>query len=175
MNGIAGLLRENRNEEAAAMLSGLSDLLQRVLNDSGRQLVPLGEEVEFLESYLNIQRMRFGDRLRVTLNAPDELLSAQIPPLILQPLVENAIVHGVGRRIEGGRISVTVKEDKGTLSLSVANDGPPLNAYTPGVGVSNTRRRLERLYGHDYGFDLRNRDADSVEAVIRVPYRTVTS
>jgi two-component system LytT family sensor kinase len=175
MNGIAGLIRESRNKEAVGMIAGLGDLLRRVLNDSGRQLVPLGEEVEFLRSYIAIQSMRFGDRLKVAVNVPRELFGAQIPPLILQPVVENAIVHGVSKRIEGGTICVTAREQHGALFLSVTNEGPPVCGRNSGVGISNTRARLAKLYGGDYLFDLRNGDNECVEAVIRVPYRTFAS
>lgn len=171
LNGIAGLIRETRNAEAFGMIAQLRDLLRRVLNDSGRQLVPLSQEVELLESYVGIQTMRFGDRLKVTVNVPAALYSAQVPPLILQPLVENAIVHGIGKRVEGGTVSITAGEHEGMLSMWVTNDGPPVIGGDAGVGISNTRGRLATLYGHDYTFALRNRADARVEALIKVPYR----
>lgn len=170
MNGIAGLLRENRTQEAAAIIAGLSDLLRRVLLDSGRHWIPLGEELEFLERYIGMQSTRFGERLKVNLDVPHGLRAALIPPLILEPLVEKAIVHGVGKRIDGGAIRIAVKEGNGSVAMSVTNDGPPMTVSEAGVGISNIGGCLAMLYGNDYTFDLRNRDDDCVEAVIKVPY-----
>ncbi len=176
LNGIAGLVREKRNETAVEMIAGLSDLLRRVLEDSDRQLVPLAEEVSFLESYLELQAMRFGDRLKVTLEIPLELYGALVPQLILQPLVENAIVHGIGKLVEGGEIRVTARESGGVLSIGLFNDGPALSAAEgarSGVGLSNTRGRLKTLYGAESSVELRDGGGTGVEAILRVPYRTV--
>ncbi len=177
LNGISGLVRENRNEAAVEMIAGLSDLLRRVLEDSGRQLVPLAEEVSFLESYLDLQAMRLGDRLKVTVDVPMELYGALVPWLVLQPLVENAIVHGVAKLVEGGEIRVTVRESGGTLSICLYNDGPRLSAAVAaaggtGVGLANTRGRLVTLYGAESTVELRNTGQPGVETMIKVPYRT---
>jgi sensor histidine kinase YesM len=162
------------------MIAGLSDLLRRVLEDSGRQLVPLAEEVSFLESYIELQAMRFGDRLKVTVDIPLELYAALVPQLVLQPLVENAIVHGIGKLEEGGEIRVTARESEGTLSIYLYSDGPALSLLEresvgsdrTGVGLSNTRGRLVTLYGAGSSVELRNGDQAGVEAIIKVPYRT---
>jgi LytS/YehU family sensor histidine kinase len=175
LNGISGLVRENRNDAAVAMIAGLSDLLRRVLEDSDKQLVPLAEEVSFLESYVDLQSMRFGDRLRVALSIPLELYGALVPPLVLQPLVENAIVHGIGKLEEGGEIRVTARESEGMLSLYLYNDGPALalpREDRTGVGLSNTRGRLVTLYGTDSSVVLRRGAQSGVETIIKVPYRT---
>lgn len=181
LNGIAGLVREKRNDAAVEMIAGLSDLLRRVLEDSGRQLVPLAEEVSFLESYIELQAMRFGDRLKVTVDIPLELYGALVPQLLLQPLVENAIVHGIGKLTEGGEIRVTARESEGVLSMCLYNDGPGLYAddraladgvERTGVGLSNTRGRLVTLYGAESSIQLRNGDEAGVETIVKVPYRT---
>ncbi|MGP0072345.1 MAG: sensor histidine kinase [Bryobacteraceae bacterium] len=175
LNGISGLVREMRNEAAVEMIAGLSDLLRRVLEDAGRQLVPLAEEVSFLESYLKLQAMRFGDRLKVTVDIPIELYGALVPPLVLQPLVENAIVHGIGKLVEGGEIRVTARESEGMLSIHLYNDGPAVSlarSYITGVGLSNTRGRLLTLYGAGSSVVLRRGYQAGVEAIIKVPYRT---
>ena len=176
LNGISGLVREKQNDAAVEMIAGLSCLLRRVLEDSGRQLVPLAEEVSFLESYIDLQSMRLGDRLKVTLDIPIELYAALVPQLLLQPLVENAIVHGIGKLVEGGQIRVTARESKGTLSIYLYNDGPALSLKNAGerigVGLSNTRGRLVSLYGAESSVELRNWDESGVEATIKVPYRT---
>jgi len=98
LHGIAGLVRDNRNKAAVDMLAGLSDLLRNTLENAGKQEVPLKEELEFLELYLDIQQMRFSDRLKVEMHVESEVLDALVPNLILQPLVENAIRHGISRR-----------------------------------------------------------------------------
>jgi sensor histidine kinase YesM len=176
LNGISGLVRENRNDTAVEMIAGLSELLRRVLEDSGKQLVPLAEEVSFLESYVDLQSMRFGDRLKVTVDIPIELYAALVPPLVLQPLVENAIEHGIGKLIEGGEIHLTARKSEGTLSICLSNDGPALSVATEGgrkgVGLSNTRGRLATLYGPESSVELRNRGEAGVETLIKVPYRT---
>jgi two-component system LytT family sensor kinase len=172
LSTISGLVREN--EAAVEMIAGLSDLLRRVLEDSGRQLVPLAEEVSFLESYIKLQAMRFGDRLRVTVDIPIELYGALVPQLVLQPLVENAIKHGIGKLVGGGEIRVTARESEGMLSIYLYNDGPPLvpaGGDRTGVGLANTRGRLVRLYGTGSSVELRNGERAGVETTIRVPYR----
>jgi LytS/YehU family sensor histidine kinase len=175
LNGISGLVREARNETAVEMIAGLSDLLRRVLEDSGRQLIPLAEEVSFLESYIKLQAMRFGDRLNVTVDVPLELYGALVPQLVLQPLVENAIVHGIGKLVEGGEIRLTARESEGTLSIYLYNDGPdlvPAGDYRTGVGLANTRGRLVTLYGTGSSVvELRNGGQAGVETILRVPYR----
>jgi hypothetical protein len=175
LNGISGLVREKRNDDAVGMIAGLSDLLRRVLQDSGRQLVPLADEVSFLESYLELQAMRFGDRLKVTVDVPLELCAALVPQLLLQPLVENAIVHGISKLVEGGEIRVMARESEGTLTIYLYNNGPAvsLNGHDrTGVGLSNTRGRLVTLYGAESSVELRNMEDVGVETIIKVPYRT---
>jgi two-component system, LytTR family, sensor kinase len=176
LNGISGLIRDKRNDAAVEMIAGLSGLLRRVLEDSGRQLVPLAEEVSFLESYIALQSMRLGDRLRVTVDVPIDLYAALVPQLILQPLVENAISHGIGKLVEGGQIRVTARESEGILSIFLYNDGPALSLASAGgrtgVGLSNTRGRLVTLFGVESSVEIRNGDRSGVETIIRVPYRT---
>ena len=172
LNGISGLVREGRNEAAVAMIAGLSDLLRRVLETSGNQVVPLADEVSFAESYLDLQAMRFGERLKVTMDIPLELYGALVPQLVLQPLVENAIVHGIGKLVEGGEIRVTAREAQGTLTICMYNDGPELLHSKSGVGLSNTQGRLVTLYGAESSVELRNGEHAGVETIIKVPYRT---
>ena len=176
LNGISGLVRSRENDAAVDMIAGLSDLLRRVLEDSGSQLVPLAEELSFLERYVELQSMRFGDRLSVTVDIPFALYSALVPGLILQPLVENAILHGIERRVEGGSIRIGAQAEGSVLTLYVHNDGPALSAAAPGarsgVGLSNTRGRLDRLYGSAGTIELRNHDEAGVETIVQVPYRT---
>jgi LytS/YehU family sensor histidine kinase len=175
LNAIAGLIREQRNDDAVSMIAGLSDLLRRVLDDSGRQEVPLDEEMEFLTTYLEIQKTRFGDRLQINLDVARETLSARVPSLILQPMVENAIEHGIRKRASGGLLRVGAERNNGRLTLSIYNDGPQLpndwQQQSTGIGISNVRARLESLYGETCALDIHNRD-QGVEVLLSVPYRT---
>jgi two-component system LytT family sensor kinase len=173
LNGIAGLVGDNRNDEAVAMTAGLGDLLRRLLEDSGRQLVPLAEEISFLETYMEIQSMRFGASLKVTMDVPHEIYAALVPPLILQPLLENAIMHGAGAQAEGGEIHVMVREAEGRVSIRIRNRGPARladDAERAGAGIPGMRDRLSALYGGICGLDLRSWEA-GVEAILTVPYR----
>jgi len=107
LNAIAGLVRERRNDAAVNMIAKLSDFLRRVVEDSNRQEVPLGEEMEFVQKYLDIQKVRFAERLQLSVDVPSELFAAQVPSLILQPMVENAVKHGIAKRVQGGAIRIT--------------------------------------------------------------------
>jgi LytS/YehU family sensor histidine kinase len=175
LNSIAGLVRENRNEAAVKMIAGLSDFLRRVIEDNNRQEVPLSEEVEFLQKYLEIQKVRFADRLAVQLQVPSELLRSQVPSLILQPMVENAIKHGIAKRAHGGEIRISAFRSNGTLTLKVYNDGPSLstdaNTAGAGVGISNVRTRLQSLYGDGFEMKLTNEGPHGVEASVSLPFR----
>ena len=126
LNGIVGLVRDSRNKAAVDMLVGLSDLLRYTLENAGKQEVPLKEELEFLELYLDIQQMRFSDRLAVDMRVSPETLDAVVPNLILQPLVENAIRHGISRRTAAGTVGVKAERDDGLLRITVFDDGPGL-------------------------------------------------
>ena len=175
LNAIAGLVRDSRNKAAVNMLAGLSDLLRYTLENAGKQQVPLREELEFLELYLDIQQMRFSDRLRVELHIEPETLSALVPNLILQPLVENAIRHGISRRAAAGLVGVSANRDGGDLHIRIYDDGPGLkqdngNRMVEGVGLSNTRARLKQLYSGEQNFSLAERPNGGVEAVLIIPF-----
>ena len=137
LHAIAGLVREHRNEAAVSMIAGLSEFLRRAAEDSHRAQVALGEEVEYLQRYLDIQKVRLGERLQVTVDIPAELLRAQVPTLLLQPLVENAIKHGISKRVAGGSVRVAGAGQNGKLRLSVYNEGPlvPADWQTTHTGV----------------------------------------
>jgi two-component sensor histidine kinase len=176
LNGIAGLVRDSRNKAAVNMLAGLSDLLRYTLENAGKQEVPLKEELEFLELYLDIQQMRFSDRLKVEMHVEPEVLDALVPNLILQPLVENAIRHGISRRAVSGVVGVEARRDNGSLRIGIYDDGPGLKrddgaGMVEGVGLSNTRARLRQLYGERQEFSLNERAEAGVEAVLVIPFR----
>lgn len=173
LNAIAGLVREERTDAAVSMIAELSDFLRRVINDSDRQQVPLAEELEFARKYLEIQKVRFAERLAFRVDVPGELMSAQVPNLILQPMVENAVKHGIAKRLQGGTIGIAATRLNGTLTLRISNDGPTLPAgweqSASGVGVQNVRTRLQALYGPASGLELRNHRT-GVEALVSIPY-----
>jgi two-component system LytT family sensor kinase len=174
LNSIAGLVREKRNDAAVTMIVELSDFMRRVLEDSNRQEVPLGEELEFTRKYLDIQKVRFVERLQCTMNVPSDLLPAQVPMLILQPIVENAIKHGIAKRIQGGALRILASRSNGMLTLSVYNDGPSLPARSEkipsGIGISNMRTRLQSLYGNNFKLDMRNQGSTGVEVSVSLPF-----
>jgi LytS/YehU family sensor histidine kinase len=174
LNSITGLVRDQRNDAAVGMIVGLSEFLRRASEDSHRSQVSLAEEVEYLQRYLDIQKVRFGDRLQVSVDIPAELLRAQVPNLLLQPLVENAIKHGIAKRVVGGTVRVAGTCHDGNLHLSIYNDGPTLltdwQATHTGVGIGNLRTRLQILHGNEFGLQLRRVDSGGVEVVVTLPF-----
>ncbi len=174
LNAIAGLVREKRNDTAVNMIVRLSDFLRRVVEDSDRQQVPLGEELEFTQKYLDIQKARFAERLQFSVDVPQELLPAQVPSLILQPMVENAVKHGIARRVQGGAIRITASRANGTLTVRVYNDGPSLpvgwETSQSGIGILNVRTRLQSLYGDQFELSMRNQQPGGVEVTVSVPF-----
>jgi two-component sensor histidine kinase len=175
LNGIAGLVRDQKNRAAVDMLAGLSDLLRYTLENAGRQEVPLREELEFLELYLRIQQMRFSDRLHVEMRVAPDALEAMVPNLILQPLLENAIRHGVAPRASAGTVGVSAERSDGFLEIKVYDDGLGLRHSADageGIGLSNTRARLKQLYGARHTFTVENREPRGVEARLLIPFAT---
>jgi signal transduction histidine kinase len=173
LNSISGLVRDQQNEAAVAMISHLSEFLRHVIQDSSRQLVPLAEEMEFSEKYLAIQKVRFAERLRLNVDVPDDLLSAQVPSLVLQPMVENAVKHGISKMAQGGAIHISASRSHDTLTLRVYNDGPAFTLdeqATSGVGMANIRTRLHGLYGDTFALSVQNRPPKGVEVAVSVPY-----
>jgi two-component system, LytTR family, sensor kinase len=172
LNAIVGLVRDGRNDDAVNMIVTLSDLLLRVLKDSNRQEVPLGEELEFLRKYLHIQKMRFADRLTVRIDISNDLLVARVPTFVLQPIVENAIKHGIAKREQGGLIQITAARSDGSLLLDVYNEGPSLlpDKDQSGTGLSNMRMRLQALYGTAFSLSMRNQEPSGVEVSVSVPF-----
>jgi len=158
------------------MLAGLSDLLRYTLENAGKQEVTLKEELEFLELYLDIQQMRFSDRLTIDMRVSPETLDAVVPNLILQPLVENAIRHGISQRAAAGTVGVIADRDNGLLRITIFDDGPGLRGDdgappVEGVGLSNTRARLAQLYGDRQRFTLSERKSGGVEVALIIPFR----
>lgn len=172
LNAISTLVHKDP-EIADRMIARLSDLLRLTLENIGVQEVRLAKELEFLERYLEIERMRFADRLEVRMHIAPETLDARTPYLILQPLVENAIRHGIAPRSARGRVEVSAERKDGMLVLVVKDDGPGIaEAKTrDGVGISSTRARLERLYGAGHRFTLHNGAQGGLMVTLALPFQ----
>jgi two-component system LytT family sensor kinase len=165
----------HRDTEAAdAMLARLSDLLRLTLDRLGVQEVPLKEELDFLEKYLEIERTRFGDRLIVDMQIEAEALDVPVPNLVLQPLVENAIRHGIGPRLGGGRVQIVARRMGDRLWMMVRDNGAglpkaKLDAFNHGVGLSNTRSRLQHLYPGNHRFEFHEPSDGGLAVTIEIP------
>ncbi len=173
LNAVSTLVRTNKNEAATDMIAGLSDLLRLTLESSGAQEVTLKQELEFLERYLEIEQIRFGDRLRVRMDIEPGTLHARVPNLLLQPLVENAIRHGIAPRAEAGLIEIRAVREDDILRLHVRDDGPGLpegDRVHNGVGLSNTIARLERLYGSAQRVTLANAEDGGALITLELPF-----
>jgi two-component system LytT family sensor kinase len=173
LNSIATLIHKDP-DAADQMTARLSDLLRLTLENIGVQEVPLAHELEFLERYLEIERTRFSDRLVVRMDVAPETLDARTPYLILQPLVENAIRHGIAARSSPGCVIVVAARDNGLLVLEVKDDGPGIRseaASNNGIGISSTRERLEKLYGDAHTFKLSNAAEGGLTVKLSFPFR----
>ncbi len=175
LNAIMSLVRQGKNAQAEVMLGRLADLLRCVLEDGQSHEVPLRRELEYLRLYLAIEEVRFPDRLRPEVSAENGLLDALVPHLCLQPFVENAIRHGLGRSAHAGRVAVRARREGGTLVLTVEDDGPgmPPDGATDstGIGLANTRARLARLYGDAASLAIAPADPHGVRVTLELPYR----
>ena len=178
LNTISALIRENP-DAADRMIVRLSELLRRTLDRSDVQEVPLREEIEFLKSYLEIEQMRFADRLTVRFDIETKANELLVPHLILQPLVENALRHGIMPREEAGRIEISARIGAGEqLELMVRDNGNGLSTTNgsngrEGIGLKNVRSRLAQLYGGAQEFTLGNATGGGVEARLRIPCCTI--
>jgi sensor histidine kinase YesM len=152
LNAIVVLVRQQKGQQAEETLARFSDLLRAVLADMDAQEVTLARELEYLKLYLSIEQVRFSDRLRVDIDVDPELLDAAVPHMGLQPIVENAVRHGVGQRVTSGVIEIRASRTGAALHLTVRDDGPGFSAPGAGgskLGLANTRARLKQLYGDD--------------------------
>jgi two-component system LytT family sensor kinase len=176
LNAIMVLVRQHKSKEAEQTLAHLSDLLRCVLEDVEAQEVPLRRELEYLQLYLSIEQVRFQDRLRVEISADPAILDAALPQMVLQPVVENAIRHGVGKSAAAGRIKISAVRSNDTLELRVQDDGPgfssegPVGKHSTGIGLTNTRARLKQLYGEEARLTTGNGEPRGAVVTITIPY-----
>jgi hypothetical protein len=177
LNGIVGLVRDKKNDTAVTMLVGLSDLLRHALEHSDRQEIELKEELNFIRLYLKIQQMRFSDRLQIQFHIDPETTKALVPNLLLQPLLENALRHGIGGSAAVGSLVIASKKENDRLVIKVTDNGAGLPTDwqlkgSSGIGLANTVARLQQLYGENHRFNIQNRDEGGVEVEIAFPFHT---
>ena len=172
LNAITVLVRDHRFDEASRMLELLSTLLRQVLQGDRAQLTTLDQEIKFVEQYLEIELVRFPGRLQVTWAIHESARDALVPEFILQPLIENAIRHGIAKRIEKGMLTVVAMIEGDQLVLMVQDDGPGYDPITAeGVGLSNTRARLATLYGSAASLEFSRADGGGTVARMRIPFK----
>jgi two-component system LytT family sensor kinase len=180
LNSVAMLVRRDRKTEALDMVIGFSELLRYVLDEAGTIDVPLEEELGFVRRYLEIEQVRHRDRLRVEFHIEAETNRALVPNLVLQPLVENALKHGIARLPEGGRVVVSSWRRGEMLHLRVENDGPPFSGEPAhedrqGMGLRNLRERVTALLGVAGSVTLRAADGhEGAVAAVEIPFRSST-
>jgi sensor histidine kinase YesM len=180
---VASLVRQKRNESAVEIIAQLSALLRLAIERTGRQELPLEEEIDFIRRYLEIEQVRFGEKLRLDFALDPAALDAAVPNLLLQPLVENAIKHGISRRTRPGTVRLAVHRQDGRLQLEVVNDGPdgsPMESEDSdkrrgGIGLSNTRARLEKIYGADYRLEMTPRPEGGMRVFLDLPWRLMSA
>ncbi len=165
-------------QSADTMIARLSDLLRMSLEDEGQHLISLKRELDFTQAYLDIEKIRFGERLAVAFDVPPEALDVLVPHFLLQPLVENSIKHGISKRSAAGEIMVSARLSRGTLDLTVRDNGSGNNRGTgvtgpldSGIGLKGTRERLRTLYGDDQRLDINFLADGAVEVTISLPFR----
>jgi signal transduction histidine kinase len=177
-HAIVGLILAQENDRAMAMVTSLSDLLRAVLANGDAQLIPLREELEFVTKYLHIQQIRFQDRLRIELAIDADARGCLFPQFLLQPLVENAMVHGVEQLAGDALVRIVARRDGEQLLVEVHDNGPGAarpsglrrTGSTEGIGLSNTRARLEKLYHGGAHLEFRQPPTGGTVVVLRVPF-----
>jgi len=179
LHSISSLILEDP-PKANSMIARLGDFLRLTLEHSDEQFVTLKQEMEFVRCYLDIEQVRFGDRLTVGLAIEPGTLAAQVPHLILQPVVENAIQHAIAPRAAPGKIQIAATKVGNMLRLEVADSGPGLAATGNGlrghgVGVRNVRARLEQLYGRIFSFEMTNKAEGGLAVVLQLPFQMETA
>jgi LytS/YehU family sensor histidine kinase len=185
LNAVSALMLKDVNA-ANRMIARLGDLLRLALENTERQEVPLQQEIEFLRRYLEIEQIRFGDRLQLKMDVDPATLTAAVPNLILQPLVENAIRYAIEPQEAAGQIELHSSRDNGRLILQVSDNGTGTGHQTAGlfengsngreqVGLRNTRERLRKLYGDHQVFQLTRNARGGVTASLTIPFQVAST
>lgn len=173
LNAISVLALTRKHKAVVETIARLSDLLRVSLDDSRPQHIPLAEELRFIDGYLDLLRLRFGDRMIVERRVAEESLDALVPTMILQPVVENAVMHGVAARCEDGHVAIEAERVDGRLRLRVIDNGPGFAARVPvdlGIGLGNTQARLTQSYGAACSLELSDATAGGAVVTITLPF-----
>jgi two-component system LytT family sensor kinase len=176
LNAVTVIVRDRDPATATRVLERLGDLLRRVMRADRPQEISLGEELDFVRQYLAIEQVRFSDRLQPVIEVDPSLLGAAVPEFLLQPLVENAVRHGLGKRVGATSLTIAAHREGRSLLLTVRDDGAgPVAGDTseviPGVGIGNTRERLATLYGDSASLELAATPGGGAQVTVRLPYR----
>lgn len=181
LNAVSTLVLEGNVSAATRMLAQIGELLRTTLDNEAPPEIPLSQELAFIEQYLAIEQTRLGGRLRVVTAISEETRAAAVPSMLLQPLVENAVRHGVAPLIEGGTITIESTLRDNRLFMSIRNSGPRTSQVVPqngepskGIGLANTAARLKTLYGDNQWFSLRSPDVGGCEVMLELPFRTMS-
>jgi LytS/YehU family sensor histidine kinase len=179
LNAVAGLMRANQRDQAVETVAQLAGLMRSLMANSGVLLIPLARELEYIERYLAIERVRLDDRLRVRFDVAADCLRAQVPTLLMQPLVENAIKHGLARRESPGELILSAHQENGRLCIHVVNDLAEQTSTEPsppghGLGQRSIRARLEKHYGSDQRFTFSLQSGRAV-AELDLPLQIIPS
>ncbi len=178
LNAVSTLVLEGNPPAATRMLAQIGDFLRTILDTDAPQETPLAQEVAFTEQYLAIEQTRLGPRLRVDMSIAPETLDALVPGMLLQPLIENAVRHGIAPLVEGGTIHIESKLNGARLQITVQNSGPARSRLTPpsdsagGIGISNTAERLKTFYAANHKFLLQWPETGGCEVTVELPFRT---
>jgi len=173
LNAITTLVELGRQKEAAEMLAHLNAILKSTLKRTTPEKVPLSQELEIMESYLAIEQVRFADRLRIEIKVDPSALDGLVPCFLLQPIVENAIRHGISNCENEGLVEASARRDGQTLHLRVRDSGPGLSEHSQnghGIGLKNTRERLVHFYRDEYTMKAQPLDTGGFEVAIAIPY-----
>lgn len=168
LNSIRALVDEDPSKSKES-ITRLSNILRNSLNSDRKKLVPLSEELKTVNDYLELEAIRYEERLRTTLNISDDTLDIQVPPLMIQTLVENGIKHGVSKLTKGGDISIDTKRTSNLLVVEIRNSGQLEEATGKGHGLKNTKKRLKLIYGNKASFLLKNENENTVLTQIKIP------
>ncbi|HUQ80411.1 MAG TPA: histidine kinase, partial [Gemmatimonadaceae bacterium] len=178
LNAVSTLVTERRNDEAARMLARVSDFLRLTLTAPVRDEVVLADEVDYVRQYLEIERVRFGDRLRTEVDVAPDAWEAAVPAFVLQPLIENAVRYAVAPREAGGSITLEARRVGDRLRISIVDDGPGVGDESRGngtgrIGLANTRDRLRQLYGERGTLELVSAPGGGTRATVEIPFRSL--
>jgi len=180
-NALSTLVRQRKSDQAVEIIAQLSELLRLAIERGALQEVPLQQEMDFIQRYLEIERLRYGDKLRTHFAVESDTMNLLVPNIVLQPLVENAIKHAISLRTNPGLVHVAARQANGRLLITVTDDGPEnppppiVTRKRPGIGLANSRAQLEKLYGRDYRLEILKRaEREGTMIQLDLPARPAT-